>query len=81
MAHLFGKTKEEHELKTAGALEAAADPGTDVTAEDAERVMAEEARKAGGQGFNFDPDASAEEKAAAATAVRAHSDCLAAPLT
>lgn len=58
------------ELKQQGALEAARDSNSNVTAEDAERKMLEETRKAGAQAYQFDPDASPEEKAAQARLVR-----------
>lgn len=54
----------ESELKQQGALEAARDPNSSVTAEDAERKVVEEARAAGSAAFQFDPNATAEEKAA-----------------
>jgi hypothetical protein len=57
------------ELKQQGALEAARDPNSQVTAEDAEHTVIKEARKAGAPAFEFDPNASAEEKAAQANSV------------
>lgn len=48
---------------------AAQDPNNRVTADDAERVMAEESKKAGIPAYRFDPDASPEEKAAQARSV------------
>jgi hypothetical protein len=60
---------QSNELKQQGAVEAAQDPTSSVTAEDAEKVMIEETKKAGGAAFQFNPDASAEEKAAQARAV------------
>lgn len=60
---------QSNELKQQGAVEAAQDPTNSVTAEDAEKVMIEETKKAGGAAFQFNPDASAEEKAAQARAV------------
>jgi hypothetical protein len=57
------------ELKQQGAAEAARDPNSDVTAEDAERVFVEESKKAGATALQFDPDATPEEKAAQAKAV------------
>jgi hypothetical protein len=57
------------ELKQQGALEAARDPNSKVTAEDAEHTVIKEARKAGAPAFEFDPNASAEEKAAQANSV------------
>lgn len=58
------------ELKQQGAVEAAQDPNSNVTAEDAERKIVEETRKAGAEAYQFDPNASPEEKAAQARSVR-----------
>ena len=57
------------ELKTQGVIEAAQDPNSSVTADDAQQKMVIESRKAGVAAFTFDPDASPEEKAAQARAV------------
>ena len=57
------------ELKSQGAAEAARDPNSNVTAEDAERVMMNESKKAGAATLQFDPNASPEEKRAQAAAV------------
>ena len=57
------------ELKQQGAVEAARDPNTSVTAEDAERVLLDESRRAGAHALQFDPDATPEEKVAQARAV------------
>jgi Ca2+-dependent lipid-binding protein len=57
-----------HELKTEGALEAARDPKSSVTAHAAEQTAVAEARKGGSAAFQFDPDATPEEKAAQARA-------------
>ena len=57
------------ELKAQGVEEAARDPNSKVTAEDAEKVMADESKKAGVAAYRFDPNASPEEKAASARAV------------
>lgn len=58
------------ELKQQGALEAAQDPNSGVSAQAAEKKMLEEARKGGSAAYEFDPNASPEEKAAQAKAVR-----------
>lgn len=60
---------EARELKQQGAIEAAQDPQSLVTAEDAERVLVEQAKSAGVPGFSFDPNASIEEKRAQVAAV------------
>jgi hypothetical protein len=57
------------ELKTQGVVEAAQDPNSSVTADDAQQKIVAESKKAGVAAFTFDPDASPEEKAAQARAV------------
>ena len=57
------------ELKTQGVVEAAQDPNTSVTAADAEKKIIDESEKAGVAAFEFNPDASPEEKAAQVRAV------------
>jgi hypothetical protein len=63
--------KQAAELKQQGALEAAADPQSSVTAEDAQKKLVEESRDAGVAAYTFDPDASPEEKRRQARAVSA----------
>ena len=62
-------TSRAGELKSQGAAMAARDPNNKVSPEDAEGVMMEESKKAGIPAFEFDPDASPEEKAAQARSV------------
>ena len=62
-------TSRAGELKSQGAAEAARDPNSKVTAEDAEKLIAEESEKAGVAAFQFDPNASPEDKAAQARSV------------
>ena len=50
-------------------LEAARDPDVKISADAAETAVVKEAQKAGGAAFKFDPDASADDKAAQAHAV------------
>ncbi|KAF2032834.1 tricalbin [Setomelanomma holmii] len=57
-----------NELKSQGAVEAAQDPNSSVTAAAAEKTVIAEARKGGSAAFEFDPDASTEEKRAQARA-------------
>ncbi|KAK7553267.1 hypothetical protein IWX49DRAFT_306686 [Phyllosticta citricarpa] len=64
-------SKDEAELKQQGAVEAAQDPNSIVSPEDAEEKVVKEAKKAGGAALAFDPDASPEEKAAQARSVSA----------
>lgn len=52
----------ESELKQQGAIEAAQNPESSVTANDAEKVMLDESQKAGVVALSFNPDASPEEK-------------------
>ncbi|EHL02009.1 hypothetical protein M7I_1959 [Glarea lozoyensis 74030] len=56
------------ELKTQGVVEAAQDPNSSVTSEDAQRKIVQESKKAGVAAFEFDPDATPEQKAAQARA-------------
>ncbi|KAF4637044.1 hypothetical protein G7Y89_g1044 [Cudoniella acicularis] len=56
------------ELKAQGVVEAAQDPKSSVTADDAQRKIVTESHKAGVAAFTFNPDASPEEKAAQAKA-------------
>ena len=57
------------ELKSQGAVEAAQDPNSSVTADDAQRVMVDEGKKAGAPALTFDPNATPAEKQAQARAV------------
>ena len=56
------------ELKAQGVEEAARDPNSKVTSADAMKVMGDESKKAGIPAYSFDPNASPEEKSAAAKA-------------
>ncbi|KAF2111010.1 hypothetical protein BDV96DRAFT_583272 [Lophiotrema nucula] len=58
----------EHELKQQGAIEAAQDPNSKVTAQAAENTLHEEAKKGGSAAYQFDPNATTEEKRAQAKA-------------
>ena len=57
------------ELKSKAAINAAANPHSAVTAQQAEQVMMDEAEKAGTPAYFFDPNAAPEEKAALVHAV------------
>lgn len=57
------------ELKQQGAIEAANDPASSVTSNDAQKKLVEESKNAGVAAFTFDPDATVEEKQAQAKAV------------
>ena len=57
------------EAKQQVAEELARDPNSNVTAADAEKVLVDESKKAGAPTFQFDANASPEEKAAQARAV------------
>lgn len=63
-----GHAKEE--LKSQGAIEAAQDAHSKVTAQDAEDKLLEESKKGGAAAFEFDANATAAEKAHQARAVR-----------
>ncbi|KAI9841404.1 MAG: hypothetical protein M1837_000737 [Sclerophora amabilis] len=54
------------ELKQQGAAEAARDPNSKVTAADAEQKIVDETKKAGVDAYQFDPNATPEEKASQA---------------
>lgn len=58
-----------NELKQQGAMEASRDPGSSVTADDAEKKILEETKAAGVDAFRFDPDATPAEKKAQAREV------------
>lgn len=58
-----------NELKQQGAVEAARDPNSSVTSNDAQSKIVDESKKAGAAAFTFDPNATPEEKAAQARAV------------
>jgi hypothetical protein len=58
------------EIKQQALLEKARDPNSSVSAHAAEEAVVQETRKAGGTAFQFDPDASSEQKAAQLNAVR-----------
>ncbi|CAM1505593.1 Fc.00g112300.m01.CDS01 [Cosmosporella sp. VM-42] len=60
--------KEVNELKQQGVIEAAEDPDSNVTADDAEKAIVDSSRNAGVAAYTFDPDASIEEKRAQARA-------------
>lgn len=61
--------KEASELKQQGAIEAAADPQSSVTADAAQKEIVEASKSAGVAAFTFDPDATPEQKRAQARAV------------
>lgn len=65
---LDGTAASAVELKQQGALDAARDPNSSVTAQDAETAMVNQAKAAGAAAFEFDPNATAAEKAAQARA-------------
>ncbi|KAM0346790.1 hypothetical protein ACHAPU_005130 [Fusarium lateritium] len=60
--------REAEELKLQGVVEAAEDPSSSVTADDAQKKIVESSRNAGVAAFTFDPDASPEQKKAQAQA-------------
>lgn len=66
MSHLHGRAGE---LKSQGAIEAARDPNSGATSQDALHVMAAESKNAGVEAYEFDPNASPEAKAAQARSV------------
>lgn len=58
-----------NELKSQVAVEAAQDPNSSITADDAQNIILKESQKAGSTALHFDPNASPEEKAAQARSV------------
>ncbi|MCJ1309428.1 hypothetical protein MMC25_003087 [Agyrium rufum] len=65
---LSNLSSQANELKSQGAVEAAQDPHSKIDANDARKTLMDEAKKAGGAAYEFNPDASPEEKAATARA-------------
>ncbi|KAI1261765.1 C2 domain-containing protein [Xylariaceae sp. FL1019] len=61
---MMATSQQAAELKQQGAIDAARDPASAVTSDDAQKKMVEESRNAGAAAFTFDPDASPEEKKA-----------------
>lgn len=66
---LSGTAGRAAELKSQGALEASRDPNSSVDAAAAESTVINQAKAAGAPTFEFDPDASPEEKKAQMKAV------------
>lgn len=66
---LEGTADKTAELKAQGAEEASRDPNSSVDAKAAEDAIKTQAEKAGAPAFEFDPDASPEEKKAQMKAV------------
>lgn len=62
-------SQQASELKQQGAIDAARDPASSVTADDAQKLLVSESKNAGVAAFTFDPDASPAEKRAQAKAV------------
>lgn len=58
-----------HEHKEHAAIEAAQDPNSSVTVDEAETIIKEQARASGAPTYSFDPNASPEAKAEQAKAV------------
>lgn len=71
---------EKNELKVQGVVEAAQDPESNVSADDAQKKIVEESKKAGITAFTFDPDASPEEKRRQAAAVSCATEFPTSPL-
>ena len=67
---LAGTADRAAELKSQGALEASRDPNSSVDARAAEETVMNQAKAAGAPTFEFDPDASPEDKKAQMKAVR-----------
>jgi hypothetical protein len=63
---LGGSAGHAEELKAQGVVEASRDPDSSVNAQDAEKALKDHALAGGAAAFEFNPDASPEEKAAQA---------------
>lgn len=63
-------SREADELKAEGVIEAAENPNSQVTADDAQKEIVERSKNAGVAAFTFDPNATAAEKRAQTQAVR-----------
>lgn len=61
-------TESKSEIKTQAVQELARDPNSNVASDDVQRVIVEESKKAGVPAFQFDPNATPEQKAAVAAA-------------
>lgn len=57
------------EEKQNAAIEAASDPNSSITSGQAQKIVEDQAKASGAQAFSFDPNASAQDKAAQARAV------------
>ena len=66
---MFHHRSHEKEEKQEAAINAAQDPKSSTTAADASRAIIDESRKAGVAAYEFDPNATPEQKAARAAAV------------
>ena len=66
---LEGTEKSAADLKAQGVIEASRDPDSNVGAKDAEDAIMKQAKASGAPAFEFDPDASPEEKKAQMQAV------------
>lgn len=73
---LEGTAGQASELKAQGALEAARDPNSSVTAHQAEQTVLNQAKAGGAAAFELNPDASPEEKAAQLKAVCSYADAV-----
>jgi len=65
---MFHHDQRAHETKQHEAIQAAQDPHSKITADDAERAIVQQTKEVGGAAFHFDANASPAEKAAQAQA-------------
>ena len=63
------RSKPIEDQKHDAVIQDAQNPDTKTTSEDAEQALINDTKRAGGAAFQFDPDASPEEKAASARSV------------
>ena len=69
---MFSSHKAAPEQKQEAIIQDAQNPNSKTTSEEAQQALINETKAAGGAAFQFDPDATPEEKAAQARAVRRH---------
>lgn len=69
MAAAAPPADQARELKTQAVMDAAVNPESSITADDAQKEIVEQSKNAGIAAFTFDPNASPEEKRAQARAV------------
>lgn len=67
---MFHSSRPPHEQAHEAVIQDAQNPNSQTTAEDAQQALIDNTKRAGGAAFQFNPDASPEDKAAQARSVR-----------